>query len=57
MNKSTKINILAYASQPDKDFNYYGDEVIYKGKRYFVNLSEEKVVFLGIAREEEQCNL
>lgn len=53
MNKSTKLNILSYASQPDKSFNYYGDEVVYKGKRYFVNLSEEKVVFLGIVREEE----
>ena len=53
MNKTTKLNILSYASQPDKDFNYYGDEVIYKGKRYFVNLSEEKVVFHGIVREEE----
>ena len=53
MNKTTKLNILSYASQPDKDFNYYGDEVIYKGKRYFVNLSEEKVVFLGLVREEE----
>ena len=53
MNNTTKLNILSYASQPDKDFNYYGDEVIYKGKRYFVNLSEEKVVFRGIVREEE----
>ncbi len=53
MNKTTKLNILSYASQPDKYFNYYGDEVIYKGKRYFVNLSEEKVVFIGIVREEE----
>ena len=53
MNKTTKLNILSYASQPDRSFNYYGDEVIYKGKRYFVNLSEEKVVFLGIVREEE----
>lgn len=57
MNKTTKLNILSYASQPDKDFNYYGDEVIYKGKRYFVNLSEEKVVFRGIVREEERCHL
>nr|WP_296955170.1 hypothetical protein [uncultured Mediterraneibacter sp.] len=54
MNNSTKIKILSYASQPDKDYNYYGDEVIYKGKRYFVNLSEEKVKFLGIAREEQK---
>lgn len=54
MNKSTKINILAYVSQPDKDYNYYGDTVEYKGKRYFVSLAEERVVFLGIVREAER---
>lgn len=53
MNNSTKIKILSYASQPDKDYNYYGDEVIYEGKRYFVNLSEEKVIFLGNVKEEQ----
>ena len=53
MNKSTKINILSYASQPDKSFNYYGDEVIYKGKRYFVSLAEERVEFLGNVKKEE----
>ena len=25
----------------------------YEGKRYFVNLSEEKVVFLGIVKEDK----
>lgn len=52
MNNTTKIKILSYASQPDKDYNFFGDEVIYKGKRYFVSLAEEKVVFLGIVKEE-----
>ena len=50
MNNSTKIKILSYASQPDKSYNYYGDEVEYDGKRYFVNLSEEKVIFLGMVK-------
>lgn len=52
MNNTTRIKILSYASQPDKDCNFFGDEVIYKGKRYFVSLAEEKVVFLGIVKEE-----
>lgn len=52
MNKTTKINILAYASQPDKDINYDGDIVDYNGKRYFVSLAEERVEFKGIVREE-----
>jgi hypothetical protein len=54
LNRTTKIKILSYASQPDKSYNFYGDEVVYEGKRYFVNLSEEKVTFLGIVREEEK---
>lgn len=54
MNNTTKIKILSYASQPDKSYNFYGDEVVYEGKRYFVNLSEEKVVFLGIVKEDEK---
>ena len=52
MNKTTKINILAYASQPDKDINYDGDIVDYNGKRYFVSLAEERVEFKGIVRGE-----
>ena len=52
MNKSTKISILSYASQPDKDYNYYGDIVEYKGKRYFVDLSTEEVRFIGECRKE-----
>ena len=39
MNRTTKINILAYASEPDKNFKYEGDIVDYKGKRYFVSLA------------------
>ena len=52
MNKTTKISILSYASQPDKDYNYYGDIVEYKGKRYFVDLSTEEVRFIGECRKE-----
>ena len=51
MNNTTKINILAYASEPDKDYNYDGDIVEYQGKRYFVSLSEEVVEFRGIVKE------
>ena len=47
MNKTTKINILSYASQPDKNYKYDGDIVEYKGKRYFVSLADEHVEFLG----------
>ena len=51
MNKTTKINILAYVSEPDKTYNYYGDIVTYESKRYFVSLAEERVEFLGIVDE------
>lgn len=54
MNKTTKINILAYASEPDKDYNYYGDIVEYEGKRYFVSLAREYVEFIGIIKEEQK---
>ena len=47
MNRTTKICILAYASQPDKDYNYDGDFVDYKGKRYFVSLADERVEFVA----------
>lgn len=53
MNNTTKINILAYASEPDKNYNYDGDIVEYEGKRYFVSLAEERVEFVGIVREEK----
>ena len=46
MNRTTKINILSYASEPDKDTKYDGDIVEYKGKRYFVSLAEERVEFI-----------
>lgn len=52
MNKTTKINILAYASEPDKEYNYDGDIVEYKGKRYFVSLAEEHVEFIGVVVKE-----
>ena len=51
MNRTTKVNILSYASQPDKAIDYDGDIIVYKGKRYYVNLAEERVEFLGIAEE------
>lgn len=53
MNKTTKINILAYASEPDKNYNFFGDIVDYEGKRYFVSLAEERVEFVGILKEKE----
>lgn len=51
MNRTTKINVLAYASRPEMDINYFGDIVEYQGKRYFVSLSEEVVEFRGIVKE------
>lgn len=56
MNKTTKINILAYASEPDKEYNYDGDIVEYKGKRYFVSLAEERVEFIGVVVKEDKEN-
>lgn len=53
MNKSTKLAILDYASQPDKNYNFFGDEVEFKGKRYWVDLNNETVEFIGIARGEK----
>lgn len=53
MNRTTKINILAYASEPDKNYKYEGDIVDYKGKRYFVSLAEEQVEFIGIIKEDK----
>ena len=51
MNNTTKTNILAYTSEPDKDYKYDGDIVEYEGKRYFVSLTEERVEFVGIVKE------
>ena len=44
---SLRILILAYASEPDKNYKYDGDIVEYCGKRYWVSLAEERVEFLG----------
>lgn len=52
MNNTTKIRILSYASEPDKDTNYDDDIVEFEGKRYFVSLAEERVEFLGIIKED-----
>ena len=54
MNRTMKLNILAYASEPDKNYNYFGDTVEYEGKQYFVSLAEERVEFLGIVKEDER---
>lgn len=47
MNNTTKIRIMSYASQPDKDYNYDGDNVDFEGKRYWVCLRTETVEFVG----------
>lgn len=52
MNKTTKIKILAYASEPDKNYNYDGDIVEYEGKKYFVSLAEERVEFVSKLKED-----
>ena len=54
MNNTTKIEILSYASQPDKSYKYEGDYVEYKGKLYFVSLAEERVEFVKIMKEKEE---
>ena len=46
-----KWTILAYASEPDKDYRYEGDIVEYNGKRYWVSLAEERVEFVGIVKD------
>lgn len=50
--KSLKYLILAYASEPDKSYNYFGDVVEYEGKRYFVSLANEQVEFIGLIKED-----
>ena len=34
MNNTTKIRIMSYASQPDKNYNYDGDYVEFEGKMF-----------------------
>ena len=46
MSNSTKNLILAYASEPDKGYDFDGDLVKYEGKLYFVSLAEERVEFI-----------
>ena len=53
--KSLKYLILAYASEPDKSYNFFGDFVEYEGKRYFVSLENEQVEFVGLVEEESKC--
>lgn len=50
--KSLKFLILAYASEPDKNYKYEGDIVEYEGKRYFVSLAEERVEFVGLVGDK-----
>lgn len=50
---TTRINVLAYASEPDKNYDYNGDIVEYEGKRYFVSLAEERVEFIGVAKQNQ----
>ena len=52
MNNTIKINILAYASEPDKNYKYEGDFVDYEGKRYFVSLMTEQVEFVRNLEEK-----
>ena len=53
MNNTTKINILAYASEPDKNYDYDGDIVEYNGKVYWVCLRDELVEFVRNAKKKE----
>lgn len=50
--KSLIYTILAYASEPDKSYNYFGDYVEYEGKCYFVSLANEHVEFVGLVKED-----
>lgn len=48
-----KWTILAYASEPDKNYRYEGDIVEYGGKRYWVSLAEERVEFVGLVQSND----
>lgn len=50
MNRTTKINILAYASEPDKNYKYEGDIVDYKGKRYLKFKKKDESILFTILR-------
>ena len=52
MNNTTKIEILSYASHPDKSYKHKGDYVEYNGNLYFVSLAEERVEFVRTINEE-----
>ena len=53
---SIKMLVLAYASEPDKNINYDGDYIEYEGKIYFVSLAEERVEFVGMAKDNSHNN-
>ena len=52
-----RIEILAYVSEPDKNYNYDGDVVEFRGKRYWVSLAEERVEFLGEIDRTKELSL
>ena len=52
---SLKWTILAYVSEPDKEYRYEGDWVEYEGKIYWVSLAEERVEFVGNAKELKEA--
>lgn len=53
MNRTTMINILSAASQPNSDIDYDGDIITYEGKKYYVDLSREYVEFLSVVKKGE----
>lgn len=53
MNRTTKINVLAYASRPEMDINYFGEADKISFSLIFHNISEEVVEFRGIVKEEK----
>lgn len=54
MNKTTKISVMAEVSRPDKNYNFFGDLVPYKGKLYWVDLANEIVEFREIIKEGDK---
>ena len=47
LKKQLKMEIWRNVPHPDKNYNYDGDVVEFRGKRYWVSLAEERVEFLG----------
>lgn len=53
MNKTTKILILAAASEPSSGIDFDGDLIVYNEKKYWVDLSREEVRFVGECKGRE----